>query len=141
MIPVGLDSTRSPLRPVAVTVKLTPAATGFTVSVAVLVTPAKTAEIVAEVEVVTELVVTVKLAPVPPAGTVTLAGTITALELLESDTTAPPVGAALVKVTMPCAVAPPVTLAGLSTSVFRLAAGGGGATGVTVSVAVLLVAL
>ncbi|MBI2219172.1 MAG: hypothetical protein HYU51_17970 [Candidatus Rokubacteria bacterium] len=37
-------------------------AAGFTVSAAVRVTPAKTAEIVAEVEAVTEVVVTVKLA-------------------------------------------------------------------------------
>jgi hypothetical protein len=111
------------------------------VSVAVLVTPAKTAEIVAGVEVVTELVVTVKLALVLPAGTVTLAGTVTALALPEIDTTAPPAGAALVRVTVPCAVVPPVTLVGFNVSVFRLAGGAGGATGVTVSVAVLLVPL
>ena len=133
LMPTGLDTTRSPLRPLAVTVKLTPAAAGFTVSAAVLVTPTKTAEMVAEVEAVTEVVVTVKLALLAPAGTVTLAGTVAAVELSESDTTAPPVGAALVRVNVPCDVAPPVTLVGFSASVLRLAGGG---TGVTVSVAV-----
>ena len=141
LIPVGLDSTRSPLRPVAVTVKLTPAATGFTVSAAVLVTPAKAAEMVAVVDALTALVVMVKLALLAPAGTITLVGTVTATTLLESDTTAPPVGAALVRVTVPCEVAPPVKLAGFNANVLRLAAGDGAATGVTVSVAVLLVPL
>ena len=133
LMPTGLDTTRSPLRPLAVTVKLTPAAGGFTVSAAVLVTPTKTAEMVAEVEAVTEVVVTAKLALLAPAGTVTLAGTVAAVTLLESDTTAPPVGAALVRVNVPCDVAPPVTLVGFSASVLRLAGGG---TGFTVSVAV-----
>ena len=133
LMPTGLDTTRSPLRPLAVTVKLTPAAAGFTVSTTVLVTAAKTAEMVAEVEAVTEVVVTVKLALLAPASTVTLAGTVAAVELSESDTTAPPVGAALVRVNVPCDVAPPVTLVGFSASVLRLA---GGDTGVTVSVAV-----
>ncbi len=101
LMPTGFDTTRSLLRPLAVTVKLTPAAAGFTVSTAVLVTPAKTAEMVAEVEAVTEVVVTVKLALVAPASTVTLVGTVAAVELSESDTTAPPVGAAALKVTVP----------------------------------------
>jgi hypothetical protein len=39
LIPVGVDVTRSPLRPVAVTVKLAACPGGFTVSVAVRVTP------------------------------------------------------------------------------------------------------
>ena len=89
-----------------------------------------------EVDALTEVVVTVKLALVAPAGTVTLAATIaTALLLLESVTTAPPDGATLVSVTVPCDVPPPVTLAGLSVNVLRLAGGG---TGVTVSVVVRL---
>ena len=132
LMPTGLDTTRSPLRPLAVTVKLTPAAAGFTVSAAVLVTPTKTAEMVAEVEAVTEVVVTVKLALVAPAGTVTLVA-VAAVELLESDMNAPPAGAALVRVNVPCDVAPPVTLVGFSVSELRLAGGG---TGFTVSVAV-----
>jgi hypothetical protein len=38
-MPVGLDVTRSPLRPVAVTVNVALAEAGFTVTVAVRVTP------------------------------------------------------------------------------------------------------
>ena len=138
LIPVGLEVTRSPLRPVAVTVNVTFAAGGVTVSTAVLVTPAKTAEIVAEVTAVTALVLAVKVALVAPAATVTLAGTVAAAPLLESATTAPPEGAALVSVTVPVEDVPPVTLVGLSVKVLRLAGGG---TGVTVSAAVLLTAL
>ena len=91
-------------------------AEGFTVSAAVLVTPAKTAEMVAEVEAVTEVVVTVKLALVAPASTVTLAGTVAAVELSENVTTAPPVGAAALKVTVPVEEFPPTTLVGLRDS-------------------------
>jgi hypothetical protein len=39
LIPAGLEVTRSPLRPVAVTVRVAPAAAGSTVKVAVRVTP------------------------------------------------------------------------------------------------------
>ena len=141
LIPAGLDVIRSPLRPLALTVKVTLVPGGFTVNAAVLVTPAKTAEIVTEVKAVTEVVVTAKLTLVAPAGTVMLAGTVAAAELSESVTSAPPVGAALVSVTLPCEVPPPVTLLGFSANVFRLAGGGGAATGVTVSVPVLLVPL
>ena len=91
-------------------------AEGFTVSAAVRVTPAKTAEMVAEVEAVTEVVVTVKLALVAPASTVTLAGTFAAVELSESVTTAPPAGAAALKVTVPVEEFPPTTLVGLRDS-------------------------
>ena len=81
------------------------------------------------VDEVTDLVVTVKLALVEPAATVTLAGTVAAVLLLESETTAPPDGAAPVRVTVPCAELPPRTLVGLSVSVERVteAGGGGGA--------------
>lgn len=87
------------------------------------------------VDAVTETVVTVNVALEAPAGTVTLAGTVAVAELEASDTTAPPVGAALVNVTVPCEVPPPVTLAGLSVKALRLAGGG---TGVTASVLVRL---
>lgn len=136
LIPAGLEVIRSPLRPVAVTVNVTFAVAGFTVSAAVLVTPAKTAEIVAEVEAVTEVVVTVKLALVAPAGTVTLAGTVAAVELSESDTTAPPEGAAALKVTVPVEELPPWTVAGDSDRAEGVGAGGGAALPFTVSVAV-----
>jgi hypothetical protein len=136
LIPAGLDTTRSPLRPVAVTVKVTFAPGGVTVSVALRVMPPKEAEMLAAVEAVTAPVPTVKVALVAPAGIVTAAGTVAAAALLDNDTTAPPAGAALVRVTVPCDGFPPVTLAGLSAKVFKLAGGG---TGVTVSVVVLLV--
>ena len=140
-MPAGADVTRSPPRPLAVTVRIAVVPGGLTVSVAVLVTPASDAEMVAVVAVAGALVATVKVALVAPAGTVTLAGTLAAAALLDKATTAPPLGAALVKVTVPCEAAPPVTLAGLSTRLVRLAGGGGVGAGVTVSVAVRLVPL
>ena len=73
---------------------------------------------------VTLLVVTVKVALVAPAATVTLAGTLaTAVLLLDSVTTAPPLGAAPLRVTVPCEELPPVTLLGFSVSEDRVTAG------------------
>lgn len=76
--------------------------------------PAKTAETVAEVVAAAALVVTAKFALVAPAGTVTLAGTVAATESTESDTTAPPAGAAPLNVTVPVEPLPATTLVGLS---------------------------
>ena len=86
---------------------------------------------VADVWPVTELVATLKAALVAPAGTVTLGGTAaTPVLLLESATAAPPDGAALVSVTVPCEEFPPVTVEGLSESVESAAGpGGGGGSG------------
>src|SRR5207247_11405057 len=65
----------------------------------------------------TALVLTVKVAVVPPPGTVTLAGTVAApVLLLDSDTTAPPLGAGSLSVTVPVAELPPATLDGLALS-------------------------
>jgi len=60
------------------------------------------------------LVLTVKVAVVAPAATVTLEGTCAAdVLLLESETTAPPDGAAALNVTVPVEVCvPPVALVG-----------------------------
>src|SRR5581483_6924694 len=68
---------------------------------------------VAVVLAVTLLVEMVKLAEVAPAATVTLPGTDAAALLSESVTLAPPLGAALSRVTVPVADAPPWTLVGL----------------------------
>ena len=79
------------------------------------------------VDVITALVLTVKLAVVAPAATVTLAGTRAApVLLLESETTAPPGGAAPLNVTVPVEdCAPPVTLVGFSVSEDSVSGGGG----------------
>ena len=69
------------------------------------------------VDEATTLVLTLNDALVAPAATVTLAGTLAAVVLLlESETCAPPAGAALLNVTVPVEEFPPVTLAGFSES-------------------------
>ena len=78
------------------------------------------------------------VAAVAPAAIVTLAGTLTAAMPLEIAITAPPAGAALESVAVPCELAPPVTLDGFTATLCKLAAGGGG---VTVSAAVRVVPL
>jgi hypothetical protein len=113
-------------------------AVGVTVSDAVRVTPALAAVIVTGVEAPTAVVLAVNVAVVAPAATVTLPGTVAAVWLLVSVTANPPVGAALVSVTVPCEDVPPTTLVGFSATADNDAGGGGG---VTVSVVVLLVPL
>ena len=76
------------------------------------------------------------VAVVAPAATVMFAGTLTAALPLDSAITAPPAGAALESVAVPCEPAPPVRLVGFIVTLCKLAAGG---TGVTVSVAVRVV--
>lgn len=70
--------------------------------------------IVIGVAVVTALVSTANVALVAPAPTVTLASTVAADPLLETETTAPPLGAGPLSVTVPADDVPPLTLAGLS---------------------------
>lgn len=78
----------------------------------------------ADVWLATPLVVTVNVVDVLPAGTVTLTGTVAAGFPLESVTTAPPLGAAALSVTVPVELAPPVTLVGFRVTEERTADGG-----------------
>jgi hypothetical protein len=87
------------------------------------------------VEAVTALVFTEKVALVAPAATVTLDGTVAEPLLLERFTTAPPVGAAPLRVTVPVEGDPPVTLPGLSVIEVRVGLDEGG---ITVREAVML---
>ena len=75
--------------------------------------PAKVVEIVTVVVLVTALVVIGYVALIWPAGTVTLAGMLAALESLESWITTPPLGAGALKVAVPVAGWPPITVSGL----------------------------
>jgi hypothetical protein len=100
---------------------------GVTVSVVVRLTPPKVAVTVTAVFAVTVDVLTPKVALKAPAATVTLAGTETTdVFALFSVTTAPPLGAALVNVIVPCAEVPPTTEVGLTLTADRLAVVGGG---------------
>ena len=88
---------------------------GVTVSVALRAVPPNAPLIVRDVDAVTDAVLTVNVALKAPAGTVTLAGTVAAVVLpLDSVTTAPPEGAALVRLAVPSEMSPPATLAGSS---------------------------
>ena len=134
LMPPGLDEIRSPLRPVAVTVRVNDpdgggGDEGVTVKVAVLVAPPNAPLIVTGVDALTAVVAIVNVALVAPAGTVTLAGTVAApVLLLESDTAAPPLGAALFNVAVPVELLPPTTLAGLTVIAEMVTVGGGGLT-------------
>src|SRR5215213_4193571 len=88
---------------------------GLTVNVAVRVTPPETALTVTAEGEVTGLVLTPKVADVEPAATVTLAGTLASVLPVERFTTVAACAGAL-KVTVPCALAPPVTADGFSVS-------------------------
>jgi shikimate kinase len=87
---------------------------GFTVKFAVLDTP-KVAVMIAEVEVVTPVVVTWKVPVVEPAATVAVAGTITEALLLESVIVAADAAAPL-NVMVPVEEVPPVTAVGFKLS-------------------------
>lgn len=90
-----------------------PEGAGATMSVEETAAAANTAEIVADVDAVTTLVVNGNVAVVDPASTVTLAGTLaTPALVVERATTAPPDGAALESATVPWTLAPPVAVDG-----------------------------
>jgi hypothetical protein len=94
------------------------------VSVAVLVAP-NVPESVAVCEPATAVVPIVNVADDELAGTVTDAGTVAALLFEERVTKAPPVGAGLVKVTVPVADVPPKTAAGATVTLAKVGGGGG----------------
>jgi hypothetical protein len=96
-----------------------------TVRVAVRVVPAYVAERTALVVAPTVLVDTGDVAELAPAATVTFEATVATVLLLDSDTTAPPVGAGAVRVTVAVTLPPPVTVEGLRPTALRAAAGGG----------------
>jgi hypothetical protein len=76
------------------------------------------------VEALTALVVIGKVAEVAPACTVTLAATwAVAVSLLDNVTTAPPAGAAPLKVTVPVDPLPPATVAGFTVTEDNVTAG------------------
>lgn len=117
---------------------------GVTVMLAVRVTPLYVAEITDVVVAATGLVVTnvgtTRL--LTSAGTVIVAGTVaTAVLLLEKATTAPPLGAGAVSITVAEAVEPPCTVAGPIVIVSSTGSAGAGAGVVTVIVAVRVVPL
>jgi hypothetical protein len=131
--PAGLDVTRSPLRPLTLSVTVTGCpvgggAWGSIVRPTVRVAPPNAAEIVATDDAVTAVVEIVKVALVDPAGTVTLAGSDAALELSETETSAPPLGAAALSLTVPVADVPPTTAVGLNATDESAAVGDGGFT-------------
>ena len=69
---------------------------------------------VVPVDIATFAVAIPKSADVAPCETVTFGGTVTALLALDSETSAPPLGAALDSATRPVDEAPPVTLCGFA---------------------------
>jgi hypothetical protein len=149
LIPLGVEVTRSPLRPLAVTVNVADCGGGggggwddpaVTASVAVFVTPFSVAEIVEPVSALTAEVVMVKTALCEPVGTVTLGGTAATAPFALDNATGTSAVAAADSTTTPCALEPPVTLVGLSTRLVRMAPAVG-EFGVTVKLALRVVPL
>jgi len=100
------------------------AAAAFTSSEAVFDTPFQVAVRVAAWSADTAVEVAVKVAETEPAATVTEDGTVSAAALSLSETTAPPLGAAPLRLTVQVALEPPVIEAVLQVSDERTAADG-----------------
>ena len=110
------------------------AGAGWTVMLAVLLTPEYVAVKVTEVELVNVPAVTEKVAEMAPCGTVTLEGMLAAVVLeLESETRTPPDPAAEVRLTVTVADLPLVIAVGLTEILLSAATGG-----LTVALAVML---
>lgn len=88
----------------------------------------------AVVTLLTPEVVMVNVPDVLPAATVVVVGTTAEVLLLLNDTTAPPAGAGLFRVSVPVELLPPTTLVGFTLTAVSVA------TGVMVKVACTLVA-
>ena len=88
--------------------------------VAVCVTPAELAEMMAWVYAATGVVATAKVVVVAPAGIVTLAGIDAAGLLLARLTTTPPAGAGPLRATVASELLPPITAGGLSVTALGL---------------------
>src|SRR6185436_12305684 len=142
LIPLGVEVTRSPLRPLAVTVNVADCGGGggggddpaVTASVAVFVTPLSVAEIVEPVSALTAEVVMLKTALCEPVGTVTLGGTAATAPFALDKATGTSAVAAADSTTAPWALDPPVTLVGLSARLVSVAPAVG-VSGVTVRLA------
>lgn len=135
LIPDGLDVTRSPLRPLAVTVRATfvgggggGGTAGFTHKGVSTVRPPAVAKIVIPVDCVTVATGTVNAMFVSPAGTVIVAGTVAIGLLLDSDAVNPPAGAGLDTARIAIVEVPPVTTFGNMPMLNSAAGGGGGST-------------
>jgi hypothetical protein len=116
-LPAGAESVTVPMAELppttlvrlSVNVASAGAGAGLTVNVVVLVTPPYVAESVVDVGVLTTDVAMPNVAELAPGPTETLPGTVTAPLALESETTAPPLGAGDVRVTVPIDELPPMT--------------------------------
>ena len=99
------------------------AGTGVSVRDAVWLIPPKVPVIVLVAATVTEVVEMAKVAVVLPAAPVAEFGTVADASVIETATTAPPEGAAALRVIVPAETFPPSTLVGLIITEARTAAG------------------
>jgi hypothetical protein len=115
-VPESVTVTSRVLPPITVVIETAALAivAGVTVRVADFVPPPALAEMAAETEADTGVVVIWNAALVAPAAMATVSGTTALAELLASTTVRPPLGAGPDRATVPVALLPPTTDAGLS---------------------------